>query len=131
MNQFPSRAEVERIRSMFPTGMRIELVSMHDEPYPLPKGSKGTVQGVDDSGTVLMKWDCGRSLSLIWDKDVFRKIGMENAPVAERYPLLFGSAIDGNRRLHNIQEVAEFICKHGQYGNVRITTNDGEAHQAV
>lgn len=80
---------------------------------------------MDDNGQIQMKWDFGRSLTLIWDKDVFRKIGMENAPVAERYPLLFGSVIDGNRRMHNIQEVAEFICKNGQYGDLRIITEDG------
>lgn len=32
----------------------------------------------------------------------------------EKYPLLIGHAIDGNKRLHNIQQVASFICKHGQ-----------------
>ena len=125
MNDFPSRGRVKHIREMYPVGTRIELVRMYDDPYPMPAGSRGTVQYVDDAGHIHMKWDNGRTLSLIWDKDSFHKIGMENAPVAERYPLLFGSAIDGNRRLHNIQEVAEFICKHGQYGDVRITTDDG------
>ena len=49
-----------------------------------------------------------------------------NVPIAERYAYLLGSAIDGNKRLHNVQEVAEFICKHGQYGDVRITTMEGK-----
>ena len=49
-----------------------------------------------------------------------------NVPVAERYACLLGSAIDGNKRLHSVQEVAEFICKHGQYGDVRITTMEGK-----
>ena len=55
--------------------------------------------------------------------EAFRKMYI---PVAERYACLLGSAIDGNKRLHNVQEVAEFICKHGQYGDVRITTMEGK-----
>ena len=51
---------------------------------------------------------------------------MENVPAAERYPHLVASAIDDTKRLHNVQEVAEFICKHGQYGDVRITTMEGK-----
>ena len=58
--------------------------------------------------------------------DIFHVIDRLNVPVAERYAYLLGSAIDGNKRLHNVQEVAEFICKHGQYGDVRITTMEGK-----
>lgn len=43
----------------------------------------------------------------------------------EKYPLLIGHAIDSNKRLHNIQQVASFICKHGQYDDVAITFEDG------
>ncbi len=125
MSNFQNKTIVDMLREMYPKGMRVQLDMMDDDPYPIPSGTKGTVQGVDDAGQIMMKWDNGRTLSLIWDKDWFHKIEMEGESVAQRYPLLFGSAIDGNRRLHNIQEVAEFICKHGQYGDVRITTNDG------
>ena len=31
----------------------------------------------------------------------------------------------GNKRLHSIQEVADFICTHGQYGDLTITQEDG------
>ena len=125
MDKMPSKAKIDMLREFYPKGMRVQLDRMYDDPYPIPPGTKGTVEGIDDYGHLMMKWDNGRTLSLVWDKDSFHKIGMENEPVAQRYPLLFGSAIDGNRRLHNIQEVAEFICKHGQYGDVRITTDDG------
>ncbi len=33
---------------------------------------------------------------------------------------------DGNMKAMMIQAVAEFICKHGQYGDVRITTMEGK-----
>ncbi len=50
---------------------------------------------------------------------------MENVPAAERYPHLVGYAIDGNKRLRSIEAVAEFICTHGQYGDVQIKNDDG------
>ena len=50
----------------------------------------------------------------------------KKVPIAERYACLLGSAIDGNKRLPNVQEVVKFICKHGQYGDVRITTMEGK-----
>jgi len=67
-----------------------------------------------------------QGLQLRADADIFHVIDRLNVPVAERYACLLGSAIDGNKRLHSVQEVAEFICKHGQYGDVRITTMEGK-----
>ena len=43
----------------------------------------------------------------------------------ERYPLLIGHSLAGRTRLRNIQEVANFICTHGQYCDLRITQKDG------
>ena len=43
----------------------------------------------------------------------------------EKYPLLIGHSLAGRTRLHNIYEVANFICTHGQYGDLRITQKDG------
>lgn len=45
--------------------------------------------------------------------------------VQENHPLLIGHSIAGRTRLHNIYEVANFICTHGQYGDLRITQKDG------
>lgn len=43
----------------------------------------------------------------------------------EKYPLLIGHSLAGRTRLHNIYEVANFICTHGQYSDLRITQKDG------
>lgn len=40
--------------------------------------------------------------------------------VEEKYPLLIGHSLAGRTRLHNIQEVANFICTHGQYRAHRL-----------
>lgn len=43
----------------------------------------------------------------------------------EKYPVLIGHSLAGRTRLHNIKEVAIFICTHGKYGDITITQADG------
>ena len=61
---------VSAIREKYPAGTRIRLLLMED-PQALPAGSEGTVESVDDVGTIHMRWDCGRSLGLIVGVDEF------------------------------------------------------------
>lgn len=75
---FPNRTAVETVRGNFPAGSRVELVRM-DDPYSrLKPGSKGTVQSVDDTGTIHVRWDCGSSLGVVYGEDSCRRIGSEN-----------------------------------------------------
>ena len=60
----------------YPPGTRLELISMED-PHPIPPGSRGTVDHVDDMGTIHMRWDSGRSLGLVPGEDNFRKLTLE------------------------------------------------------
>lgn len=55
--------KVEALKRRYPKGTRICLDSMENDPFPIPSGSRGTVQFVDDAGQLIMKWDNGRSLS--------------------------------------------------------------------
>ena len=41
------------------------------------------------------------------------------------HPTLYGSSNVRNKKLRSIQEVAEFICKDGQYGDLMIKDKDG------
>lgn len=68
MNNFPSRETVIRIRKNFPVGSRVELVLMNDL-YAPPFGTLGTVTGVDDAGSVMVNWDNGSSLSVVFGED--------------------------------------------------------------
>jgi gamma-glutamylcyclotransferase (GGCT)/AIG2-like uncharacterized protein YtfP len=49
-------------------GTRVRLVSMNDVQAP-PAGTEGTVQYVDDAGTVHVHWDTGGSLGLVPGED--------------------------------------------------------------
>ena len=70
---FPSRTEVEKIREQYPAGTRVELVKM-DDPQAPPVGTTGTVTGVDDTGSLLVDWDNGSGLNVVYGEDVVRKI---------------------------------------------------------
>nr|DAY92423.1 MAG TPA: protein of unknown function (DUF4314) [Caudoviricetes sp.] len=73
MMQFPSKETVERVRRQYPKGTRVELVRMDDRQAP-PIGTKGTVLGVDDTGSLLMRWDNGSGLNVVYGEDIIRKI---------------------------------------------------------
>ena len=69
----PSRETIARLREKYPPGTRVELVRM-DDPYNriLKPGCLGTVDFVDDAGTLAMTWDCGSSLGVVYGEDEVR-----------------------------------------------------------
>ena len=69
---------LEFLREGFPRGCRVELIRM-DDPQAPPAGTLGTVLGVDDTGSLLMRWDNGSGLNIIWQQDVVRKVGDPDA----------------------------------------------------
>lgn len=73
MNNFPSRETVERIKRQYPTGTKVRLVRMHDACAP-PIGTVGEVIGVDDIGSLLVKWSNGSSLNVVFGEDLVEKI---------------------------------------------------------
>ena len=62
---------VKFIKEQYPKGTRIRLNSMEDPYAPIAPGTEGEVDFVDDSGTLHMKWDNGRSLAIIPGEDSF------------------------------------------------------------
>ena len=70
---FPNRAIIERLRREYPVGTRVELVRMDDQQAP-PIGTKGTVQYVDDAGSLLVAWDNGCGLNVAYGEDIVRKV---------------------------------------------------------
>ena len=70
---FPRRETVEAIRREYPAGTRVELIQM-DDPQAPAAGTKGTVTGVDDTGSLLMSWDNGSSLNVVYGEDIVKKV---------------------------------------------------------
>lgn len=66
---FPAKEIVQSIREQYPPGSMVELVSMSDQYTAIPPGTKGTVDHVDDTGTVFVRWDTGSHLGAIYGVD--------------------------------------------------------------
>ncbi len=72
--KLPDRETVEKLKASFTPGTRVELVSMDDPYTQLKPGERGTVQSVDDIGTIFVHWDCGSYLGVAYCADRVQKI---------------------------------------------------------
>lgn len=71
--RFPSKEIVEQLRKEYPAGTRVELTRMDDVQAP-PIGTKGTVKGVDDTASIMVAWDNGSGLNVVYGEDSCRKL---------------------------------------------------------
>ena len=68
--EMPTQEEIENRKKLY-AGKRIELVQMGCDPQPIEAGAQGTCYEVDGIGQLQMRWDNGRTLSLIPKVDEF------------------------------------------------------------
>ena len=73
MMPFISKEALQRLRDRYKPGTRVELLHMDDVQAP-PVGTKGTVIGVDDIGSIMVKWDNGSCLSVAYGEDSCRVV---------------------------------------------------------
>lgn len=71
--KFPDKETVERVRREYPVGTRVRLTKMQDPQAP-PIGTEGVVAGVDDTASLVVRWDNGSHLNVIYGEDEARKI---------------------------------------------------------
>ena len=68
-----SKETLRALRDRYPKGTRVEVVQMDDAQAP-PVGTKGTVRGVDDMGSIMVAWDNGCGLNVVYGVDICRKV---------------------------------------------------------
>ena len=68
-----SSIEKEIIKKKIPVGTKVRLIKMDDE-HPVPPGTTGIVNHIDDMGQIHVAWENHSTLALIYDKDKFEII---------------------------------------------------------
>ncbi|MGN1044022.1 MAG: DUF4314 domain-containing protein [Acutalibacteraceae bacterium] len=68
-----NREVIESIKEEYPKGTRVELLKMDDVQAP-PIGTRGTVRGIDSLGSIMVNWDNGSTLSVVYGEDLCKKI---------------------------------------------------------
>jgi len=71
--RIPTKTEIESLREQYPAGTRVELLQMDDLKAP-PIGTLGTITGIDDTGSLLVSWDNGSSLNVVYGVDKVQKL---------------------------------------------------------
>lgn len=71
--KFPTKEEVEQVRKEYPKGTIVALESMDDFQAP-PVGTLGEVIGVDDTASLLVNWQNGCGLNVIYGVDKVKKV---------------------------------------------------------
>lgn len=78
MNEFERMSRLaNHLKTKYPKGTRIMLIEMGDDPRPIPPHTKGTIEFVDDMGTLHCTFDNGRILGIVPAEDSFRKLTQE------------------------------------------------------
>ena len=72
-----SKEALQALCERYPKGTRVELVQM-DDPQAPPIGTKGTVIGVDAIGSIMVRWDNGSGLNVVYGEDICRKVADAN-----------------------------------------------------
>jgi hypothetical protein len=110
--KIPRKEIVEQLRSEYPEGTRVELVRM-DDPQAPPVGTKGTVQGVDDAGSILVAWDNGSSLNVAYGPDQVRVLVGEFTETVKEQILAIRAT--GETNMFDVPMVQQIANREGYY----------------
>ena len=79
MNKLPSKEIVLALRRQYPKGARVALVRMNDPYTKLRPGDLGTVDFIDDAGSIFCFWDNGSTLGVAYGEDEIRILNNADA----------------------------------------------------
>ena len=102
-----SRKEVEVLRKRYPKGTRVELVSLEDPYARIPEGTKGTVDAVDDIGTIHVRWDNGSRLGAVPGVDTIRKVNEIGGLLKEQILQVRDTGLVNMFDIKGVRQIAE------------------------
>lgn len=69
----PTTQQLKKLKAKYPAESVVKLLAMYDL-QALPAGTIGIIKGVDDLGNILVNWETGSRLSLIYGQDKWEVI---------------------------------------------------------
>lgn len=60
-----TESELRALKAKFKLGSRVQL-DYTNKPQSIPVGTKGTVQSIDDTGTIHVSWDNGSNIGVTY-----------------------------------------------------------------
>lgn len=137
--------QIRELKEMCPKGTRIRLDHMKDPYHPVADGTLGTVDHVDDSGQIHMKWDNGGTLAVVPEEDNYEIIeGPYHCPKtirvviveADKHPRIdfinnnlesMQSVVDGLIEEIDINDGAVLVCnEEGKLNNLKANRSVGD-----
>ena len=67
-----TKEELLALKKKYPKGTRVELIEMSDPYRKMEPGLLGTVDQIDDTGTIFVRWDNGSGLGVVYGVDKIR-----------------------------------------------------------
>lgn len=107
---FPDKQTVEEVRSAYPAGSRVVLEQMEDPQAP-PVGTMGTVLGVDDTASILVRWDNGSGLNVVYGEDRVTKMVMTD----KVFQAIMSIRASGKTNMFDIPTVQRIAFDEGFY----------------
>lgn len=68
-----TKEDLALLSTQYPPGARVRLLQMDDLQAP-PVGTEGTVWGIDSTGSIMVQWDNGSCLNVIYGVDLCKVI---------------------------------------------------------
>lgn len=96
---------LDHLRKQYPVGTRIELLKMDDIQAP-PVGTRGTIEGVDDIGNIMVRWDNGSGLNLVPGVDECRIVSTMPPAVKDQILAVRGTGLTNMFDVAAVQRIA-------------------------
>lgn len=126
MSSFISKVALEARRMIYKAGRRVELVSMTDPHTHLKPGDLGTVDFVDDTGTVFVNWDSGSTLGAVYGADEIRLLP---SPLGEKVKeQILAVRATGETNMFDLGAVQRIAFDKGFYELVDFISTDRRAY---